>query len=250
VENTTALATGKTALVTGGARRIGAAIVRTLHAAGANVVVHYRGSAVAAQALAAELESVRRHSCRTVCGDLLERDFLPHLVETAASAFGSLDVLVNNASSFYPTTLGSVAEDQWQDLMGTNLQAPFFAVQAAYPLLRERRGCVVNIIDIHAERPLRGYPVYSAAKAGLSGLTRALALELAPEVRVNGVAPGAILWPESPGAEDPARILERVPLGRKGEPEDIATAVRFLALEAPYVTGQILAVDGGRSLNL
>jgi len=250
VENTTSAGTGKTALVTGGARRIGAAIVRALHAAGANVVIHYHSSANEARELARELEQARAGSTALVAGDLLDRDRLGGLIEQASETFGSLDLLVNNASSFFPTPLGQVTGAIWDDLIGTNLQAPFFLSQAAFPRLRSRRGSIVNIVDIHAACPMRAFPVYSVAKAGLAGLTRVLALEMAPEVRVNGVAPGAILWPELPLQEDVDRILSRIPLGRAGEPKDIAAAVCYLALQADYVTGQILTIDGGRSLNV
>jgi pteridine reductase len=250
VENTTGLAAGKVALVTGGARRIGAAIVRELHRQGAYVVVHYRSSARQAQALAGELEQQRPGSCQILQGDLLDLEFLASMTKTATRAFGGLDLLVNNASSFYPTTLDGAGARDWEALMGANLRAPFFLAQGAHGVLRERRGSIVNVIDIYAEHPLRGFPIYSASKSGLAGLTRSLALELAPEVRVNGVSPGTILWPESQTGENPAAILAQLPLQRAGEPEDIATAVRFLAFEAPYVTGHILAVDGGRSLRL
>lgn len=250
VENTTSAGTGKTALVTGGARRIGAAIVRALHAVGANVVIHYHSSADEGRELARELEQSRPGSTALVAGNLLDRDRLGGLIAQASATFGGLDLLVNNASSFYPTPLGQVTGVIWDDLIGTNLQAPFFLSQAAFPELRSRGGSIVNIVDIHAQCPMRAFPVYSIAKAGLAGLTRALAMEMAPAVRVNGVAPGAILWPELPLQEDIDRILECVPLGRAGDPEDIAAAVRYLALEATYVTGVVLAIDGGRSLNV
>ena len=240
------------ALVTGSARRIGAAIARRLHAAGFDLALHYRDSAGEAQALAAELESARAGSVVLLQADLAQFDRLPELVAKAVGRFGRLDALVNNASSFYPTPLPEVTPGQWEDLLGANARAPFFLTQAAAPELARRRGAVVNVVDIHAERPLPRYPVYTAAKAALAGLTRALAVELAPAVRVNGIAPGAILWPEDdqyPPAER-ERILAQIPLQRLGEPGDIARAVRFLLEDAPYVTGQILAVDGGRSLAL
>lgn len=242
---------GRTALVTGGARRVGAAIARRLHAAGANVVLHYRDSAADADALAAELNAARGKSAATVKAELLAPIAPRSLVSTALERFGGLDLLVNNASSFFPVAVGAIEASHWEELMGSNLRAPLFIAQEAAPHLAARGGSIVNIVDIHAERPLKGYPVYSVAKAGLAALTRSLALELAPRVRVNGIAPGAIAWPED-GQFDPAeqqRILATTPLGRLGSPGDIAQAVHFLAC-APYVTGHILAVDGGRSIFL
>lgn len=239
-------------LVTGAARRVGAQIARTLHAAGATVVLHYRSSADEARALAAELDALRPASVFTVQGDLTRSGVPKAVVEAALACRGRLDALVNNASSFFPTPMGQIDEQAWDELVGSNLKAPLFLAQAAAPALRARGGAIVNIVDIHAERPLRHYPVYCAAKAGLVGLTRALALELAPEVRVNGIAPGAIEWPEDGqfAAAEREAIVEHTLLKRTGRPEDIARAVRFLLLEAPYVTGQILAVDGGRSSHL
>lgn len=243
---------GRTVLVTGAARRVGAATARVLHGAGANLVLHYRSAAQEAAALAAQLEAHRPHSTLVVQADLLDVDALPGLIEAAVARFGSLDGLVNNASSFHATPLGQVTLADWHDLMGSNLQAPLFLTQAAAPHLRRAGGAVVNIIDIHAERPLKHYPLYCAAKAGLLGLTKALALELAPQVRVNGISPGPILWPEDDSFPPAARqeVLARTPLGRRGEPEDIARSVLFLLADAPYVTGQILAVDGGRHFHL
>lgn len=242
---------GKVALVTGGARRIGAAISRRLHAAGAAVLIHYRDSEADAARLEAELNSVRPKSAVRVKADLLA-PIAPHaLVGAASDAFGRLDLLVNNASSFFPVALGAIEASHWEELVGSNLRAPLFIAQAAAAELARREGAIVNIVDIHAERPLKGYPLYSVAKAGLAALTRSLALELAPRVRVNGVAPGAIAWPED-GQVPPAereRIVATTPLQRIGSPEDIAEAVHFLAC-ARFVTGQILAVDGGRSLFL
>ena len=240
---------GQTALVTGGARRLGAAIVRALHGAGANVLIHCRASVEQARALAEDLERARRGSCVVVQSDLLDVTGLPRLVEAAQERFGALHLLVNNASSFFPTPLGQITPAQWDDLFGTNLRAPLFLAQAAAPLLAQARGSLVNIVDIHGQRPLREHLVYSAAKAGLIMLTRALARELAPNVRVNAIAPGAILWPEGHMDEErKRRILERTPLQRSGDPSDIARAVLFFAAQAPFVTGQILAVDGGRSI--
>ena len=242
----------KTALVTGGARRVGAAICRRLHAAGTNVVVHCNRSQHDAQVLVHELNGLRSGSAVLVQADLLEAGALPALVQRTVSAFGGLDVLVNNASSFYATPIGAIDERAWDDLMGTNLKAPLFLAQAAAPELRRTQGCIVNIIDIHAERPLADHMVYTAAKGGLLALTRSLALELGPKVRVNGVSPGAIMWPDGPEWQNEGerqRIIDHTLLKRIGEPEDIAGAVEFLAT-APYVTGQIISIDGGRSIML
>lgn len=239
----------KVALVTGGARRIGAAIARELHAAGFNVVIHCRRSRDEAVALAAELDAARADSATVETADLLDTGELEGLAARAAARWGGLDLLVNNASTFYPTPVGEVTPAQWDDLLGTNLCAPFFLAQALAPALRERRGSIVNIVDVHAQKPMKGHPVYSSAKAGLAMLTRALARELGPEVRVNGVAPGAIAWPENDMSEEVKRkIVDATVLKRQGEPADVARMVRFLALEAGYVTGQIVVVDGGRSL--
>jgi pteridine reductase len=239
---------GKVALVTGAARRIGAAIARRLHTAGASVVLHYRGAEGEAAALEKALNATRAGSAAKVKADLLAPIAPRALIMEACDRFGRLDVLVNNASTFYPTAVGAIESTHWEELMGSNLRAPLFLAQEAAPELKKNAGAIVNIVDIHAERPLQGYLVYSVAKAGLAALTRALALELAPAVRVNGVAPGAIAWPED-GQFDPAereRIVATTPLARLGTPEEIARAVHFLAC-APFVTGQILAVDGGRS---
>jgi pteridine reductase len=243
----------KTVLVTGGAKRVGAAICRRLHAAGANVMVHYRTSAVDARALEAELLARRPGSAARAQADLLKGPAPATLVKEAVKAFGRLDALVNNASSFYPTPVGEITEKSWDDLMGTNLKAPLFLAQAAAVELRKHHGCIVNIIDIHAELPMKSHVVYSTAKAGLAALTRSLARELGPDVRVNGVAPGTILWPENDTWRDEVarqRIINQTALKRIGEPDDIARAVEFLIAAAPYVTGQVIAVDGGRSVNL
>ena len=240
-------------LVTGAARRIGAVVARRLHEAGARVVLHYHRSRAEAEALRAELEAARSGSCATVQGDLLDLPALARIVDEAAEAFGRLDGLVNNASSFYATPFGAIGAREWTDLIGTNLAAPLFLAQAAASRLREARGAIVNVIDIHAERPLKDFAVYSTAKAGLAGLTRALAIELAPQVRVNGVAPGAILWPDDGrhfDTSERSRITATTPLARTGSPGDIAGAVKYLLFDAPFVTGQILAVDGGRGLHL
>lgn len=244
---------GKTVLVTGGARRIGGAIVRRLHDAGANIAIQYRASVEEARALAAELNARRADSGTLFEADLTKSVLLDELVAHAVARWGRLDALVNNASSFYPTAVGTIDEGAWNDLIGTNLKAPLFLAQAAAPALRRTGGSIVNIVDIHGERPMRAHVVYNVAKAGLAMLTRSLARELAPEVRVNGVAPGTILWPESnTWSDEGARrhIVERIALKRMGEPDDIAKAVEFFITAAPYVTGQILAVDGGRSLNI
>jgi len=241
---------GKTVLVTGGARRVGAAICRRLHAAGANVAIHYRTSRNEAARLQRRLESGRPGSACCFQADLLDVKALDGVVNAVTERFGALDVLVNNASSFYATPFGRIDVTEWNDLIGTNLQAPLFLVQAAREQLLRRRGVVVNIADIHAERPLAGHVVYSIAKAGLVALTRALACELGPKVRVNAVAPGAIAWPESGVFAAPApqkAVVAATPLKRTGAPEDIAAAVHFLVAEAPFVTGHVLAVDGGRS---
>ena len=242
---------GKTALITGGAKRLGAAIARRLHAAGAAVLIHYRDSEAQAAKLEAELNGLRPRSAAKVKAELLAPIAPRALVSAALDAFGRLDLLVNNASSFFPVAVGEIEPSHWEELVGSNLRAPLFISQQAAPELAKREGSIVNVVDIHADRPLKGYPIYSIAKAGLAALTRSLALELAPRVRVNGVSPGAIAWPDD-GQFDPAergRILATTPLGRVGSPEDIAQAVHFLA-SAPYVTGQIIAVDGGRSIFL
>ena len=244
---------GKVILVTGGARRVGAATCRHLHAQGANLVVHYKASANDARALQNELDQARRGSVALVQGDLLDIKRLPALIGETMNHFGRLDALVNNASSFFPTPLGEITEDMWDDLIGSNLKAPLFLSQAAAPQLRRQQGCIVNIVDIHAEWPLKRYVVYNAAKGGLASLTRSLAVELAPEVRVNGISPGPILWPEEGEWMDESsrqHIVGRTLLKRTGEPDDIAKAVSFLIADAPYITGQIIAVDGGRSVNL
>ncbi len=240
---------GQTILITGAAHRLGAVMAEYLHGEGANIVLHYRSSRTGAEALEALLNRRRPGSVCPLQGDLLDFAALPALVEEAASCWGRVDALINNASSFYPTPMGEVTEAQWDDLLGTNLKAPFFLSQAAAPWLRRVDGSILNIVDIHAERPLRGYPAYSIAKAGLAMLTRALAAELGPEIRVNGIAPGAILWPENMAEEAKRKIIGRTFLKRRGEPEEIARTARFLIAEATYITGQVVAVDGGRSLN-
>lgn len=239
-------------LVTGAARRVGAEIARHLHAAGARLILHYRSSAAEAEALAATLNARRAGSALSVAGDLSVRGVAETVAAAALACYGQLDALVNNASSFFPTPVGEIDHHAWDELIGSNLMGPLFLSQALAPSIRARCGAIVNIVDVHAERPLAGYPLYSAAKSGLAGLTRALAIELAPEVRVNGVAPGAIEWPED-GQFDPAareQILAHTLLKRLGNSADIARTVRFLLFDAPYITGQIIAVDGGRSAHL
>ena len=241
----------KVALVTGGARRIGAAITRALHAAGACVAIHYHRSSTEADQLAGELEALRPGSTLVVQGDLLGADTAQRLIAETCQKFGRLDLLVNNASSFHATPVGNITDDAWLDLIGTNLKAPLFISQAAAPALTISRGAIINIVDIHAERPLKNYVVYSIAKAGLVGLTRSLALELGPAVRVNAIAPGAILWPEeSSDFSDAERqtIVDRTILKSTGSAENIACAVKYLGLDASFVTGQVLAVDGGRNV--
>ena len=250
MQDTTALLDGKTALITGGARRIGAQIARTLHAAGMNIALHYRASVRDAEALRDELEAERPDSVILLQADLLDTAALPDLVQSAHDAWGRLDVLVNNASSFYPTPVGKITEADWDDLMGSNLKAPLFLSQLAAPMLATHHGCIVNLVDIHATRPLKGYPVYSAAKAGLYMLTQSLARELGPAVRVNGIAPGPILWPEpSENAAMHEALIERTALKREGAPEEVARAVLFLIRDGGYITGHVLPVDGGRMLS-
>lgn len=241
--------TGKTVLITGAARRVGAAIARRLHAAGANLVIHYRKSAREAEALIGELNGSRARSAASIQADLLDMDKLPELSGFAVGRFGSLDILVNNASTFYPTRIGEITPAAWDDLMGSNLKVPLFLSQAAAPALRKSRGLILNIVDIHALRPLRNHTVYCAAKAGLHMVTRSLAKELGPEIRVNGISPGPVLWPEGQGdAKEREKIIERTILKRMGDPSDIANTALFFAAHAPFITGQILAVDGGRSV--
>jgi pteridine reductase len=239
---------GKVVLVTGGAKRVGAAICRRLHAAGASLMLHYRSSAGEARLLQSELNGARADSVALVQADLLDLRAMTPLVADTLARFARLDALVNNASSFYATPVGGITGAAWDDLVGTNLRAPLFLAQAAAPALKKAQGAIVNIADIHAERPLKNYVVYSIAKAGLVALTRSLARELAPEVRVNAVAPGPILWPEDGSFDELARqrIVSHTPLRREGTPEDIAKAVHFLLADAPYVTGETIAVDGGR----
>lgn len=243
----------KIVLITGGAKRVGAAICRQLHAQGANLMIHYNTSVNEARALQAELNLMRPDSVAIIQGDLLNLAVLPNLVSETVTHFGRLDALINNASTYYPTEIGQINENNWQDLIGSNLKAPVFLAQAAAAELRKNHGCIVNITDMHIERPKKGYIVYSVAKAGLVTLTKSLAHELSPEVRVNAVAPGPVQWPEGNPQFDEVyrqRVINQTLLKRVGEPEDVAKAVKFLIYDAPFVTGHVLAVDGGRSLNL
>ncbi|CAM5403739.1 pteridine reductase [Rhodanobacter lindaniclasticus] len=239
------------ALITGAARRVGAVIARTLHAAGYDVALHYRHSADEARALADELQASRAGSVLPLSADLADLAALPALVERVVAHYGRLDALVNNASAFFPTPVGTATPAQWGTLFASNAQAPFFLSQAALPALRETHGSIVNLVDIYAERPLAEHPLYCMAKAALAAMTRSLALDLAPEVRVNGVAPGAVLWPsDGKPCADQQAMLARTPLQRAGSPEDVANTVLWLLRDAPFVTGQIIRVDGGRTLSV
>ena len=240
---------GKRALITGAGRRIGAAITARLHEAGVSVAIHYRSSDVDAKELCNLLNDARPESAKIFAADLSDTAGLTGLMEAVAEWGGGLDILINNASAFYPTPIGSITESHWDDLIGSNLKAPLFLSQAAWPHLKSSQGVIINLLDIHSKRPLKNHPVYVSSKAGLSMLTLSLAKDMAPEVRVNGIAPGAILWPEEGMTESiRANILNQVPLGKPGDPRDIADCVIYLVRDATYVTGQIIAVDGGRSL--
>jgi pteridine reductase len=245
--------TNKVVLITGGAKRVGAAICRLLHAEGYSLMVHYKSSLNEARALQAELNLQRPNSAAIVHGDLLDIPSIPNLVHETVQCFGRLDVLINNASTYYASEVGEIDEEKWHDLMGSNLKAPLFLSQAAAPELRKNHGCIVNITDMHVERPKKGYIIYSVAKAGLVTLTKSLAHELSPEVRVNAVAPGPVQWPENNPQFDEVyrqRVINQTLLKRVGAAEDVAKAVKFLVADAPFITGHVLAVDGGRSLNL
>jgi pteridine reductase len=236
-------------LITGGARRVGAEIARTLHAAGANIFLHYRSSASAASALIEELNRAREGSAASAPADLLDPKTPERLVAEVNARFGRLDLLINNASTFYATPIGQVTAAAWDDLIGVNLRAPLFLSQAAAGALARQRGLILNVVDIHGLRPLKGHPVYSVAKAGLAMLTRSLARELGPDVRVNGIAPGPVLWPETElNSAMKREIIDKTALKRHGSPQDVAKTALFLAKDAPYITGQIIAVDGGRSI--
>ncbi|MDH5632541.1 MAG: pteridine reductase [Gammaproteobacteria bacterium] len=242
---------GKVALISGGARRIGAEVSRRLHAEGMNLVIHYHSSEKDAHELQRELLEKRADSVMLVQGDILNVAKLRNLVQETVSEFKRIDVLLNNASTFYPTPIDEADEKQWDDLLGTNLKAPFFLAQAAAPHLRKSRGCIINMADIHGDRPLKHHPIYSIAKAGTMMLTKSLARELGPEIRVNGIAPGAIMWPENDMDEmAKQRIISRTPLKASGNPDDIARTVLFLVKDAPFVTGHVIPVCGGRSVML
>jgi pteridine reductase len=237
------------ALITGAAKRIGAAIARTLHAAGYDLALHYRHSRTEMDALCLELEAARPGSTCAIQASLDDIELVPAIVEKCIARFGRLDALVNNASTFHATPVGSVTPAQWDALFASNAQAPFFLAQAAAAHLKSSQGSIVNIVDIYAERPLPGHPVYCMAKAALATMTLALAQELGPDVRVNAVAPGAVLWPDaSKEYADREELIARTPLKRAGVPQDVATAVLFLLRDAKFTTGQIIKVDGGRSL--
>jgi len=237
------------ALITGGAKRIGNEIAHTLHDSGHNIMVHYRSSSGAADKLVSELNTARENSAAAVQADLHDIAAIPSIVDKTIETFGRLNVLVNNASTFYPTPIELIDEEFWNDLVGSNLKAPAFLVKSAAPHLRQSQGCIINIIDIYAQKPLSNHPIYCSAKAGLEMLTKSLARDLAPQIRVNGVSPGAILWPENGNTEFTEQsLLERIPLARFGDPREIAKTVKFLVHDGTYITGQVIAVDGGRSV--
>ena len=246
----------KTVLITGGAKRIGAVTTETLHQAGYKVIIHCRLSRNSADTLAEKLNNIRSDSAKVIQGDLNNETVYNHLIDQAHQCWGRLDVLINNASSFFPTPIGSITLDDWNNLINSNMKAPLFLTQAAAPYLKETQGNVINMVDVHAQRPMKDHPVYCAAKAGLAMLTMSLAKELGPDIRVNGVAPGAMLWPASDGPNGGMSehtknlILERTSLKRPGSPIDIAKTILFLARDADYITGQIISVDGGRTLNI
>lgn len=240
---------GKVALVTGSAKRVGASLVRALHAKGFRIIVHYRSAAAEAQALVDELNSLRTDSAKACCADFMQSDEVEKLARESVACFGRVDLLVHNASSFFPTPLAEATEAQWDELITSNAKAPYFLSKALATELAQRKGCIINLVDIYAERPMRNHSIYCMAKSALRSMTLSLARELAPDVRVNAIAPGAILWPEN---EDPTRqekILAQTPLERAGSVDDLIGALLFLACDAPFITGQILTVDGGRSLN-
>ena len=247
----TEITDAKVALVTGGAKRIGAATVRLLHQSGYKLIIHCRLSQQAANALAEELNSKRPDSAKVIQGDLNIETIYDNLIEQAFQCWNRLDVLVNNASSFYPTPVGKITLDDWNNLINSNLKAPLFLAQAAAPYLKETQGNIINMLDVHGHRPMKDHPVYCSAKAGLAMLTMSLAKELGPDIRVNGVSPGAILWPENDISDHTKNlILERTALKRAGEPIDIAKTILFLIKDANYITGQIIAVDGGRTIHI
>lgn len=242
---------GKTVLITGGAQRVGAQVVRRLHAEGANIALHFNRSRERAETIQRELNAIRPDSVVLIQADILDTAALPGIVEQAIKAWGRLDVLINNASSFYPTPVGTATEQHWDDLVGTNAKAPFFLSQAAAEALRSTRGSIINMVDVYAERPKREHTVYAMGKAAIGLMTKSLARELGPEVRVNGVAPGVVLWPDAGASEEYQReVMERTALRRPGDPDNIASTILFLIRDVDYITGQIIAVDGGRSLNI
>ena len=240
----------KWVLITGGAKRIGARIARTLHAEEMNLVIHFNTSSDDANELCSELNSIRNESAIAIGSNLTNQTEVESLITKVIETTGQLDVLINNASTFYPTPIEDITLDDWDNLMGTNLKAPLFLCKHAAPHIKESKGCIINMVDIHASKPLKDHPIYGSAKSGLVMLTRSLAKDLAPEVRVNGIAPGMILWPENgPSEETKQKVIDQIPLKRSGEPNDIAQTVLFLIAHADYITGQIIAVDGGRGIN-
>lgn len=241
----------KVLVITGGAKRIGAEICKTFHAQGFNIALHYRNSQTEAQALADELNTARSNSVALFQADLNHSDSITDMAKSIETAFGQVDVLINNASSFYPTPMGDITLDTWDDLFNSNVKGAFFLSQALMPALQKQQGNIVNIVDIHSEKPLKAHPVYNMAKAALNMMTKTLAKELGPDIRVNGVSPGAILWPEheSDDTQKQQSILERIPLAKAGNPQDIANAAWFLSQQS-YISGQIINIDGGRSLNM
>ena len=243
----------KIALVTGGAKRIGQAICKMLHASGIDLMIHYRYSSDEANNLQQELNEIRKDSASIIQADLLNLNVLPSLIQETMNAYGRLDILINNASSYYPTEIGKMNENNWNDLIGSNLKAPLFLSQLAADELIKTKGCIINITDTHIDKPKKNYIIYSIAKSGLTTLTKSLAQELSPEVRVNAVAPGPVLWPENNEEFNEIykqRVISQTLLKKMGSPEDVAMAVKFLVLDAPFITGHILAVDGGRSISL
>ncbi|HWV16747.1 MAG TPA: pteridine reductase [Cellvibrio sp.] len=240
------------ALITGGAKRIGAAVAELLHRQDFNIVLHYRHSQAEANMLGERLNRARANSCVLVQANLSNMAELQSLAQSTIQSWGRLDALINNASSFYPTPLANATEAQWDDIMASNLKAPFFLAQQLAPALKKQRGCIINMADIYADRPLPQHSIYSIAKAANVMLTQSLAQELAPEVRSNGIAPGAILWPEQEPLSDAAKkaLLDKIPLQHCGSPQDIANTILFLLRDAPYINGQIITVDGGRNLTI
>ena len=238
-------------LITGGAKRIGSHVTQFLHNCGYSIMIHYRSSASSAHQLVEELNDKRENSADAVQGDLIDIESIPKIIEQTIDRFGHLDVLINNASTFYPTPIELIENDFWNDLVGSNFKGPAFLIKAAVPHIRDSQGCIINIVDIYASKPLSNHPIYCSAKAGLQMLTKSLARDLAPDIRVNGVAPGAILWPEKGNTEiTQDELIENIPLGRMGAPEDIAKTIRFLIEDGTYITGQIITVDGGRSVTI